>query len=273
MVDENNELQPTGESALVESSQRPAWMEVTEGSAEITAEDIRLPRLAIAQGLSPQMVPDSSQTIDGLRLFELFNDVTGEIYGRGPLKFIPIFWQVKNIEFEIGPDGKPTSIIVDDNVPSGDPRTKWTKDADGNKVRPRATRYTELVVKLLHPGSRLPETIIISVKETNKHNRRAAKIISGALVEIPRPYYGGIYAVKSVPEKFDKGTAGIFVFATRPTLWNSNSELYAQCKQLAESLQGKTIVVEREAPAHAGDEDTSFDTTAMEAEIASEEAV
>lgn len=250
------------ESGDLESTSRPSWMETTEGSQEITAEDIRLPRLAIAQGLSPQMLPDNSQFIDGLRMFDMFNDVTGEIYGRGPLKFVPVYWQVKNIEFERGPDGKNTGVIIDADVPSGDPRTKWGKERDtGKKLRPSATRYTELVVMLLRPELP-PETVIISIKETNKHMRRAAQIISGALVEIQRPYYGGIYSVRTVPEKFDQGTAGVFVFGIRPTLWNNDRQLFERAKALQESLQGKTIVVNRDMPAE--EEDDSFDPEKLE---------
>src|SRR5689334_5754562 len=105
------ELVSQESSGAIESTARPAWMESTEGSQDITVQDIRLPRLAIAQGLSPQMIPDTSQFIDGLRLFDLFNDVTGEVYGRGPIKFVPVHWHVKHIEYEIGPDGKRTTNI------------------------------------------------------------------------------------------------------------------------------------------------------------------
>lgn len=250
------------QSGAIESTARPSWMEKTEGSSEITAEDIKLPRLAIAQGLSPQMLPDDSQYIDGLRLFDMFNDVTQEIYGRGPLKFVPVYWQVKNLEFEKDDKGKNTGIIVDDNVPSGDPRTKWSRDESGVKRPPQATRYTELVAFLLRP-EQPPQTIIISIKETNKHMRRAAQIISGALVEIPRPYYGGIYTVKTMSEKFDEGTAGVFVFGIRPTLWNTDRDLYERGKALQESLKGKTIIVNRDVANDEDPGDTSFDTSAM----------
>lgn len=259
---ESTEIARQEVHGALESTSRPEWMEKTTGSEDIGVDDIRLPRLAIAQGLSPQMVPDTSQYIPDLKLFDMFNDVTGDIYGRGPLKFVPVYWQVKNIEFEQGPDGKNTGIILDDDVPSGDPRTKWSKDDDGNKVRPSATRYTELVVMLLRPD--LPaETVIISIKETNRHMRRAAQVISGALVELPRPYYGGVYSVKVMPEKFDKGTAGVFVFGIRPTLWNSDRELYERGKALHESLRGKTIVVNREMPTT---EDDSFNPEELERE-------
>jgi hypothetical protein len=249
------------EAGALESTARPSWMEQTTGSQDITSDDIRLPRLAIAQGLSPQMIPDKSEYIPDLRMFDMFNDVTSEIYGRGPLKFVPVYWHVKNIEFEKDDKGKNTGIIVDDNVPSGDPRTKWSKDPQLGKMPPRATRYTEMVVYLVRPELP-PETIIISIKETNRYMRRAAQTISGALVEIPRPYYGGVYTVKTMPEKFDEGTAGVFVFGIRPTLWNQDRELYERGKMLQESLKGKTIVVNRDVSEDA-EGDTSFDTDKM----------
>lgn len=251
------------ESGALESTSRPDWMEKTQGSEDIGVDDIRLPRLAIAQGMSPQMIPDTSQYMPDLRLFDMFNDVTGDIYGRGPLKFVPVYWQVKNIEFEVGPDGKNTGIIVDDNVPSGDPRTKWRKDEHGEKIRPSATRYTELVAMLLRPDLP-PDTVIISIKETNRHMRRAAQTISGALVELQRPYYGGVYSVKVMPEKFDKGTAGVFVFGIRPTLWNSDRDLYERAKALHDSLKGKTIVVSRDTSPEDDEGATSFNPEELE---------
>ncbi|KKM78483.1 hypothetical protein LCGC14_1359440, partial [marine sediment metagenome] len=90
-------LEKAGLTALA----RPDFIEVgTAGTEDITADDLKLPRLAIAQGLSPQMLPDDSAHIEGLKLFELFNDLTDEIYGKGPLTFIVGRRQVKRIEFD-----------------------------------------------------------------------------------------------------------------------------------------------------------------------------
>src|SRR5580765_5244010 len=155
---------PTGNLA------RPSFIETsTAGTEDITTEDLKLPRLCIAQGLSSQMLPGDSTYIDGLKLFQLFNDLTGEIYGNGPLKVIIGRRDVKRIEFD--PDDR--KIPLDLEVPYGDPRLKWTKDEYGKGVPPRAIKFVEFVCLIVHTDGRPPEPIVVSIQETNKFNKKA----------------------------------------------------------------------------------------------------
>src|SRR5262245_52372832 len=89
--------QPKGTAALMSLggiegvAERPKALEDSlAGTEDIDTSQIRLPRLAIAQGLSPQLIPGDPQHIPGLGILQMFNDLTGEIYGQGPITFVPL---------------------------------------------------------------------------------------------------------------------------------------------------------------------------------------
>ena len=232
------------------------------GTEGITKEDFRLPRLGIAQGLSPQMIPGDSAYIQGLGLFQMFNDSTKQIYGNGPIFFIPVRRDVKGIEF--GPDGK---TVIDMNVPRNDPRiTKFRTGEGGKRLPPPATLFNEWIVLLLKADG-TTDPVVISVKMTNKHNRRAAADLNGFIKahaskgEKSVPIYGVIYSISSRSEKNDKGTFGVPVFQQVGYIPKNKPELFARAAAYAKDLETKEVVVAREA----GDE-TPADAT-VEGEV------
>lgn len=234
------------------------------GTEDINENDIRFPRLVIAQGLSPQITPDSSEYIKGLSLFELFNDLTGENYHRGPLKFVPVKRIVRCIEFD--PENR--GVPLDLNVPLNDPRRDWTENEQtGEREPPKATQFTEFVLLLLQEG-RKPEPVVLSVKHTNKWNSNAAKRLS-TIVKLRPPIYSTYFTVESKSEKNDSGTFGVYAVKQVMALddaeqsdvdWEKSANIFNMAKQFHESLKGKTIVVERED----AKEDDSFDPDDLE---------
>lgn len=243
-------------STALSTEMRPTFIErSTEGTDEITSQDVRIPRLSIAQGLSNQMVPSDPAYIDNLKLFQMFNDLTGEIYGEGPLKFIPVRRDVRYIEFD--PENR-GSAPLDLDVPPNDPRTQWTTGDDGKRVPPAATRFVEFVCLLVKaPG--IFEPIMLSIKETNKLQRKAAERLTGFIKmrQPPAPIYAGFYTVRTKPVKNDKGTFGVFIIDNAGYIQDEGTYNYA--KAFRDSLEGKTIIVNREV----GEDDDSFDVAAM----------
>ena len=235
------------------------------GTEDITADEVQLPRLAIAQGLSPQLVPGEGKYIKGLTIGEMFNDVTETIYGNGPLVVVPVLRHVTRIEFD--PNDK--KVPLDRNVPAGDPRLLW----EGANP-PRATEFVEFICILLRPGN-APEPVVVSIKTTNKQQRAAAKLWTTYIATRQAAIYSGLYTVASKIEKGKnkKGEDtmyGVFVVKNAgfiPVDTPQGAACYTRCKQFHESLHGKTIVVEREAVEDevpgAAEGDTSFDPSAM----------
>jgi hypothetical protein len=212
------------------------------GTEDIKANEIRLPRLAIAQGLSDQVNPDHSSYIEGLKLADMFNDLTGERFGRGPFTFIPIRREVRRMEFAPRKDG---GGLIDPDVPPNDPRNEWTQDEDGKRIPPRATKFVDFVVMLIREGAPA-EPIVLSIKTTNKFNRAAAARLTTFIKLRRAPIYSGYYSVSSKQEKNDNGTFGVYVVNNIRMFNESEEPIYRMCESFAASLEGKTIVVERE---------------------------
>ena len=230
---------------------RPTSLDARDrsGTEDIGADDVKLPRLAIAQGLSPQVTPGDGQFIEGLTLFDMFNDLTTEIYGKGPITFVPVRRDVRRMEFTPRSEG---GGLVDPDVPANDPRLQWTKSSPEltkADVPPVATVFVEFVILLLRPG-KAPEPIVLSIKSTNKHNRRASDSLTTFIKLRNAPIYAGLYTVDTkVPAKNDKGTFGV------PTIKNAGfipkdtpagSVLYKHAADFHNALKGKVIVVERD---------------------------
>lgn len=212
-----------------------------KGKEGITLEELRLPRLAIAQGLSKAMIPDNAEYIETLKLFDLYNDLTSAVYGRGPLTFVPLRRDIVRIEF----DPNDMNIVLDRNVPANDPRNEWgPKDpVTGKGTRPRATRFTEFISLLVHEGG-APEMVVISIKETNKWNRRAAEQLTTFIASHDCDSYARTYVVSSKSEKNDEGTFGVYVM--KEGGWVQDKSLYEYAEKFAASLKGRTVVVNRE---------------------------
>lgn len=252
-----------GEIKGVESRPKDIDPNDLSGTEGITEDEIRLPRLAIAQGLSKQLVPTEGVFIKGLTIGEMFNDVTGEVYGNGPLTVVPLKRDVQRIQFD--PNDK--KVVLDKKVPAGDKRLDWTNGADGKGIPPAATEYVEYVSLLLRPG-KVPEPIMVSIKTTNKYQRATAKLWNTFVVMRGAAIYRGLYTLVS---KIEKGTNkegqetlfGVFVVKNAgfiPSDLPAGQALIAYAKGFHERLAGKTIVVNREAP----DEEESFDPEKIE---------
>lgn len=236
------------------TTQRESFIEKGDvtGTENITADELRLPRLSFAQGLSPQMMPNDPVHIPGLTLFQMFNDVTQEIYGMGPLEFVPVRRDVKYIEFRPREEG---GGVIDLNVPPNDPRTRWTV-VDGERKPPRATRFVEFVVLLMREDE-APQPIVLSIKSTNKLSRKAEEFLTGRIKLTGKPIYAGMYSVQSYADKNDKGTFAVPVIKTiclldNPSVdddtWEKNKLIFTFAKDFEQSIRGKDYTVQREHP-------------------------
>lgn len=235
----DDKLATVSASALV----KPSFIEDSRaGTEDIGTDEIRLPRLAISQGLSPQLTPGDPKHIPGLTLFQLFNDLTGEIYGAGPIKFIPIRRDIRRIEFIPRDEG---GGVRDLNVPANDPRNEWTEGPGGERVPPAATRYVEFIALILREG-KSPEPIVISIKDTNKFNRDASVRLTTFIKMRQAAIYAGVYSVKVGTGKNDSGTFGIPIIENEGFV--QDEAVYELASHFAKGLGTKKVSLEREAP-------------------------
>jgi len=206
------------------------------GKDNITSNDVILPRLAVAQKTSPQIDPSKTEYIDGLKLFEMFNSVTGMIYGNGPLQFAVIRrLPVKAMEFDAD------NNIVDFDVPPGDPRREFTTDDSGNRVKPQATEFHEYLAVLV-PSL---DIVVLSFKTTQV---KVAKKLNSFLQFRPGAAWMGLYSISSASKSFGAYTAAQFtVLPAGPT----PKEVVEFAQGVFEATEGVKIDTNRDAATDA----------------------
>lgn len=70
-------------TGLALSDERPDWIDPHshKGSEDVTSQDITLPRIEVLQALSPQLKKSEPNYIEGSEQGQIFNTISGEIYG------------------------------------------------------------------------------------------------------------------------------------------------------------------------------------------------
>lgn len=192
MADKKNETTavattvPTGVQAFV--SDVPDFIQTNDrrGLEDIKREDLAIPRLALAQALSPEVTEGDPQHIDGMKVGDLFNSLTGQIYG-GRDK--PVIVQIvrkdrlRAMQFRPIEDG---GGVLDPNVPLDDERLKWGDDGE----KPVATLFRDYLALILPQR----ELIALSFKSSGI---AVAKQLNGLIALKKGPIFGGRYSITS----------------------------------------------------------------------------
>ena len=230
------------ESALA----RPTWLDADSrrGTENMQREDIQLPRVALAQPLSPQVV-DVMQRIEGLNVGNMFNALTGDILGNGPLLFMPVFAdRARGVQFKDIKDG---GGVLDFDVPLDDPRMQFTTNDKGERVKPTATKFYDYVVVLLESA----ELVAISFKGMGL---KVAKQLNGLINARKADMFAGRYSLTS--KVVSKGGFTYATFEVKNAGWVTE-EQFAVGAKYYEQLKTKNVVIDRgtagEAAAETGD--------------------
>lgn len=167
----------------------------TRGKEAITKDDITLPRIQICQNNSPEKDEDDPKFIEDLSEGDLFNTLTQQIYGRGPITFAIIRLDKRAMQFKIGPDGKRTKEIVDYNVAWDDPRCEFTTGEDGStRVKPVATRFYDYLVFL-------PDTMEAAVISMSNTKFPIGKKLNSLMALRPGAAWKGLYTLGVAKEE------------------------------------------------------------------------
>ncbi len=217
-----------------------------KGMEHITRDDLQMPRLALAQGLSPQMLPTDPLYIEGLKLGDAYNTVTGEIHGPGP-------WDIAVVRadppryMELIPMDEGGGVI-DFSVPADDPRTQFTTDDDGKRVQPIATQFYDYVVALLETretiGMSLKVTGIKVAKNLNTLIKLRKKLPDNNGVLRTPPMFMGRYKLRSVMETNKKGTFANFMFTNAGIITDEDTLKFLV--NLFKQFKGKPLVIDME---------------------------
>lgn len=211
----------------------------TRGTENIDNEDIRLPFLAIAQKTSKAIDPTEGAYIEGLKFGEMYNSETREVYGAGPIEFIPLILQKRaHLLNENGTNGE--------RVEWDDPRVTWDGARASGLEKPEGRQIYDWIV-LLVPSM---EMVVISFYGKSFG---AGKSLNG-FVRIRKPSFAGKYALSVAIGKNDHGSFGQFKVAPagKPT-----DDQFDYASSAYDMIAGKTIVTDQ-APAESDEGSTEF---------------
>jgi hypothetical protein len=164
-----------------------------EGTEHLTSDDVHMPRLVLAQAMSPQLNKANPEYVEGLGVGDLFNSVSGLVYGSGPLHFsVLVSHPPRAIEFAPLSDG---GGVLDLNVPLTDPRLQFGPNGE----HPQATKFYDYVLFLIDSE----EVIALSLARSGI---KAAKSLNGLIMMRGSAIYTGLYTVESVQATSKEGT-------------------------------------------------------------------
>ncbi|MCG3775746.1 MAG: hypothetical protein JW395_2590 [Nitrospira sp.] len=212
---------------------RPSFIEVGDhsGMEHLTRDDIQMPRMGLAQQMSPELIDGDAKYVDGLKMGMMFNNLTQQIYGVGPLEFCvvradPPRW----VEFNPREAG---GGIKDPNVPAHDPRTAFGPNGE----HPLATKFYDFVVMLL--PSR--ELIALSFKSTGL---KVAKQLNGLIANRNAALYTGRYSLMTNMVTNPKGRFA--VFQVKNAGWVPDEATHTYAKECFNAMKDRVLKIDRE---------------------------
>lgn len=218
------------------------------GNEGITRDDILMPRIGLAQKMSPEIDPTvAARYIEGLQFTDLFNSSSRKNYGKGPLYFVILRRdEPRWVEFNPIAEG---GGIRDLNVPNGDPRTEFTAGPNGERVKPIATQFHDFLVLLLNefdPSEPYNNIAALSMKSSGikaaKHlnfliQQRGQKLISK-----------GVYELRTGSD-VDKKTNGVYaIYKFKNAGWlKPDSPIEKLAIEMHEAWKNRIITIEQDS--------------------------
>jgi len=145
MTDKNDKLATVDKNTALEAP--PSYLPKSRRGFEDTVQtDLMIPRLALAQALSPQVTDGDPARIPDLKVGDLFNSVTNQVYGREVIVQVLRKMPLRAMEFRNIDDG---GGVADPNVPLDDPRLKWGTSGDKKADKPKATLFRDFLAVIL----------------------------------------------------------------------------------------------------------------------------
>lgn len=201
-----------------------------EGLETISKDDITVPRLALAQALSPEVTEGDPRLIPGLKPGQLFNSMTREIYGESVTFQVLKKEPLRGMEFFSQEEG---GGVKDPNVPLDDPRLLWGEKGE----KPEATLFRDYIARLLPSG----ELIALSFKSSGI---KVAKQLNGLIALRGKAIYAGKYVISTDVSLLPKPHK---VYKVRNDGWvseedlNTGQQLYRALREIKTEIDRGTL--------------------------------
>jgi hypothetical protein len=198
------------------------------GTENIKTSDLILPRLSLAQPLSPELEEGGPKYIEGLKKGDAFNGLTKQVYGKNPINVVVVrVEEDRFVEFHPLDQG---GGIKDLNVPADDERTKFHTDENGKTIKPLATRFSEFV------ALRLPEREPISLSFKGAGLKAARTIKSLIALRGKTPSFASIFTLTPTVITNQKGTFSVFNVALSG---NVDEETFKEASKLYDAFKAR----------------------------------
>lgn len=226
------------------ATERPAGKdEGLLGNEGIGSDDVLMPRLGLAQKMSPEIDPTNKERyIEGLQFTDLFNSLTKKNYGKGPLYFVLLRRDNPRwIEFNPLDQG---GGIKDRNVKFGDPRTAYGLNGE----KPLATMfydYIALILNDLNLSEPLQNVIGLSFKSSGI---RAAKGLNYLINQRGRKMlYKGVYKM-TTGNATDKKSGGVYaIYVIENANWLAPGSPYeALAAEMYDTWKTRDLNIDRD---------------------------
>lgn len=210
-----------------------------DGKEGIESSDMRLPFLALAQKTSKAIDETEDAFIDGLSFGEMYNSETKEIYGKGPLTFIPL--RHKKRAYLPDENGR-----MGEEIDWNDPRCEWPDEEQKKnwtgkgKPKPEGVRVYDWVVLLKLNGE-----LQLAVVSFKSKSFGAGQSLTTFVNMVKGAAYTAQFTIKGL---LDSNDAGKFAkFAVSPAGKPSNEDALA-AQAWYEIVKTKNIVTEELEP-------------------------
>lgn len=264
--EEPTKLATRPSTALTGKEVVPDYISKGHGMEDAKKSDITLPRLGLCQALSPQKKKSDPLFIPDLEEGQLFNTVTGKIYGNS-VDIIPILFGRSRIKFfpltegggihcqsQNGIDGGVLAPVCEKNGVPVCKYAQFTIDDKGEKQNPQCQFFHNRL-------SWLPEhhdLLVVSFKSSGlkeSRNWNALVTLLGADLYAKR-YKATVVEIK-------KNTFSWFGLKIQPTSGWVPKDVYEFMREQYENSHSKPIVMDTRDLNQEVERDTQFETAGM----------
>jgi hypothetical protein len=205
------------------SENRPDFVPETDNEP-MSREELLIPRIDVAQALSPQLDEDSEAYMPDLKQGDLFNTATGAIYGK-TVRFVSVHYQKEYLLFrdrQLGGGFKGSF--------SSEVEAQEAIDEDGLEV---VLSLSNLIFIVDEDGEK-QDLVFLSATKTKL---KAARKMNTYIQMVRAPRYATVFELSSIKDESPKGS--FYNFSIRPLGWLSDRDTFEEAREVAEAMTDK----------------------------------
>ena len=220
------------------------------GLENVTQEDLVIPRLKLAQALSPQVQKHEGAFIEGISVGDIFNTVSNEFWsGEKGITVVPVAY--KRVFLEWGPERGGGLIATYDDPAILQQCTKNERYQDilpnGNQIQTTANHY---VIHITDTGYN-PVMLAMTgtqLKKSKRWNSMMASLkIKGADGRLFTPAtFSHKYKLTAVPESNDSGSWFGWNVTNLGVLEDKEVDIYTSAKEFGSTVNALTYTSQEE---------------------------